>query len=231
MDDPEVIHCPTVANYSQDRLVPLLSHAHLPHARERDKSAEVGVTHQPKVCNPSAEGLLRPISRTCTRRWLGRKDSNLQPSDPESAALPLRHSPTGRAAYSSLRWGSPSGCLAWRSQLPAHPSCDAKSAPSPAGYPHSLPRHGSVAYRGRVAWLGRRRQVARDPERFLPTPWRFLSAAELPPNGNPQASPGPGSPPSSARSAGASSYGWQAGAASPSIARNPPRAVPWPGRG
>src|SRR6266516_2295258 len=27
------------------------------------------------------------------RRWLGRKDSNLQPSDPESAALPLRHSP------------------------------------------------------------------------------------------------------------------------------------------
>src|SRR5439155_12957860 len=26
--------------------------------------------------------------------WLGRKDSNLQPSDPESAALPLRHSPT-----------------------------------------------------------------------------------------------------------------------------------------
>jgi hypothetical protein len=26
--------------------------------------------------------------------WLGRKDSNLQPSDPESAALPLRHSPS-----------------------------------------------------------------------------------------------------------------------------------------
>src|SRR5260370_41077485 len=37
-------------------------------------------------------------------RWLGRKDSNLQPSDPESAALPLRHSPikrSGPAAYSS----------------------------------------------------------------------------------------------------------------------------------
>ena len=31
-----------------------------------------------------------------SRLWLGRKDSNLQPSDPESAALPLRHSPTGR---------------------------------------------------------------------------------------------------------------------------------------
>jgi hypothetical protein len=39
-------------------------------ARERDKSAEIGVTHQPKVCNPSAEGLLRPISRTCTPIWL-----------------------------------------------------------------------------------------------------------------------------------------------------------------
>ena len=38
--------------------------------------------------------------------WLGRKDSNLQPSDPESAALPLRHSPSkrsGPAAYSSQR--------------------------------------------------------------------------------------------------------------------------------
>ncbi len=40
---------PTVPNYRQDRLVPLLSHAHLPHARERDKSAEVAVTHQPKA--------------------------------------------------------------------------------------------------------------------------------------------------------------------------------------
>jgi hypothetical protein len=31
-----------------------------------------------------------PTTISC---WLGRKDSNLQPSDPESAALPLRHSP------------------------------------------------------------------------------------------------------------------------------------------
>src|SRR2546429_5909593 len=59
-------HCPTIANYCQDRLVPLLSHAHLPHARERDKSAEVAVTHQPKVCDASGEGLLGPISRTST---------------------------------------------------------------------------------------------------------------------------------------------------------------------
>src|SRR5713101_983719 len=59
-------HRPTVADYRQDRPVPLLSHAHLPHARERDKSAEVAVTHQPKVCDPSAEGLLGHVSRTCT---------------------------------------------------------------------------------------------------------------------------------------------------------------------
>src|SRR5205809_4033664 len=67
----------TAANYRQDRLVPLLSHAHLPHARERDKSVEVAVTHQPKVCDPSAEGLLGPVSRTCTRNWLRSRDSNL----------------------------------------------------------------------------------------------------------------------------------------------------------
>jgi hypothetical protein len=45
---------------------PLLSHARLPHGRERGKSPEVAVTHQLRVCNASAEGLLRPVSRTCT---------------------------------------------------------------------------------------------------------------------------------------------------------------------
>jgi hypothetical protein len=29
------------------------------------------VTHQPKVCAPSTEGLLRPVSRTCTRGGSG----------------------------------------------------------------------------------------------------------------------------------------------------------------
>src|SRR5712691_7011544 len=43
-----LVHRPTVADYRQDRLVTLLSHAHLPHARERDKSAEADVTHQQK---------------------------------------------------------------------------------------------------------------------------------------------------------------------------------------
>ena len=51
-------------------------------------------------------------SRGKMANWLGRKDSNLQPSDPESAALPLRHSPTGRAAYSNdARFGPPPGWL------------------------------------------------------------------------------------------------------------------------
>src|SRR5258708_1661237 len=57
----------TGSDSRQHCLVPLLSHTHLPHARERDKSAEVVVTHQPKVCDPSAEGLLGPVSRTCTQ--------------------------------------------------------------------------------------------------------------------------------------------------------------------
>ena len=77
----------STANYCQDLFIPLLSHAHLPHARERDKSAEVGVTHQPKVCNPSAEGPLRPISRTCTRGWLRSRDSNPEPCVNRSAKL------------------------------------------------------------------------------------------------------------------------------------------------
>src|SRR5690348_8445049 len=58
---------PTVSQYSLDRFVPLLSHAHLPHARESDKSAEVAVTHHPKFCDTSAEGLLGRFSRTCTQ--------------------------------------------------------------------------------------------------------------------------------------------------------------------
>src|SRR5216684_1816474 len=77
-----LVHRPTIANYRQHRLVPLLSHAHLPHAWERDKSAEVAVTHQPKVCDTSAEGLLGPVSRTCTylKGWL----AGLEPATPRS---------------------------------------------------------------------------------------------------------------------------------------------------
>ena len=50
-DSPIVCHLghrTTFRNYRQDRLVPLLSHAHLPHARECQESAEVGVRHHPK---------------------------------------------------------------------------------------------------------------------------------------------------------------------------------------
>jgi hypothetical protein len=54
---------PTIANYRQDRLVLLLSHANLPHARERDKSADVAVTHQAKAfgtCQPNLHTGLAP---------------------------------------------------------------------------------------------------------------------------------------------------------------------------
>src|SRR5207247_9430226 len=81
-------HRPTVGDDRQDCLVPLLSHAHLLHARERDKSAEVAVTHQPKVCNASAEGLLRPVSRTCTLIWCRGPDLNRRHLDFQSSALP-----------------------------------------------------------------------------------------------------------------------------------------------
>src|SRR5579864_5845784 len=68
-------HRPTVGKHSLDRFVPLLSHAHLPHGRERDKSAEVAVTHQPKVCDTSADGLSGRVSRTCTPHFGARAGS------------------------------------------------------------------------------------------------------------------------------------------------------------
>src|SRR5439155_25835794 len=55
-------------------------HAHLPHARECHASTEVAVAHQPKACNPSAECLLTPPSRTCTKNSCRRRDSNPGPS-------------------------------------------------------------------------------------------------------------------------------------------------------
>ena len=43
----------------------------------------------PEVVTTISRSPLSSHSRTCTRLWLGRKDSNLQPSDPERSALPL----------------------------------------------------------------------------------------------------------------------------------------------
>src|SRR5438034_11066993 len=60
-------HRPPVGQHSLNRFVPLLRHAHLPHVRERDKSPEVAVTHQPKVCDTSADGLSGSFSRTWTQ--------------------------------------------------------------------------------------------------------------------------------------------------------------------
>lgn len=50
-----------------------------------------------RSAGPSTRRDSKPASLQETQgdsQWLGRKDSNLQPSDPESAALPLRHSPS-----------------------------------------------------------------------------------------------------------------------------------------
>src|SRR5207244_13411237 len=58
-----------VGDYRQDRFVPLLSHAHLPHARECQASAGTPVRHQPKPRQASGGTLLSCFSRISTRIW------------------------------------------------------------------------------------------------------------------------------------------------------------------
>src|SRR5207253_2978765 len=53
------------------------------HVKRRAEDAEL-IPRSPPSCKSNSRSL----------GWLERKDSNLQPSDPESAALPLRHSPS-----------------------------------------------------------------------------------------------------------------------------------------
>src|SRR5215472_16348120 len=106
MDVPaprQLLHGQAFADHRHHCLVSLLTHAQVPHEPDCRESTELGVVYQPKLCRPSADAVFTSISRSHTWLWLGRKDSNLQPSDPESAALPLRHSPIrpepyGRAA-------------------------------------------------------------------------------------------------------------------------------------
>ena len=57
---------PTLADARQHCLVPLLSHAHVPHGRDCDQSAEAVATSQSKVCDTSAEALRRRVNRTST---------------------------------------------------------------------------------------------------------------------------------------------------------------------
>jgi len=72
----------------------------------------LALSNSPKrpISNSGEVGLRPPQGKMAN--WLGRKDSNLQPSGPEPAALPLRHSPRGRAAYSNdARTDLPKGGL------------------------------------------------------------------------------------------------------------------------
>ena len=63
-------HRAALADHRQDSLIPLLSHAQLPHARECQGSAEAAVKDQPKHCQPSAGGRMPSISRPNTaERW------------------------------------------------------------------------------------------------------------------------------------------------------------------
>jgi len=70
---------PPFRNHRHDRLVPLLSHAHLPHARECQASAGTPVRHQPKPRQPSGGTLLSCFSRISTQEWLRSGDSNPEP--------------------------------------------------------------------------------------------------------------------------------------------------------
>src|ERR1700737_2549546 len=79
----------TITNHSQDRLVPLLSHAHLLHGRQCYQSAELGVTNQPKARGASAEDLLGCFSRTSTDSWWAAVDSNHLPPRYQHGALPV----------------------------------------------------------------------------------------------------------------------------------------------
>jgi hypothetical protein len=78
-------------DHPQDRLAPLLSHAYFPHVRECDQLVEVAETYQPKLSDPSAEGILGRFSRTSTSRMWTLLDSNQRPADNE----PDRSASTG----------------------------------------------------------------------------------------------------------------------------------------
>ncbi|MDT5355954.1 MAG: hypothetical protein QOJ56_4486 [Mycobacterium sp.] len=52
-----------VTDHRQHGLIPLLSHAQLPHSKECQGSAEVTVKHQPKHCQASAETEMSSINR------------------------------------------------------------------------------------------------------------------------------------------------------------------------
>src|SRR5207253_62139 len=69
----DLAHGATLADDTQHCLIPLFSHAQLPHGRDCDESTEPGETDQPKVWDASAEGLSGRVNRTTTRDWLGRE--------------------------------------------------------------------------------------------------------------------------------------------------------------
>ena len=61
-------HTQPVGDHRQHGLIPLLSHAHLPHGIERQGSTGATVKHQPKQCHPSTEAKTSNISRSHTQR-------------------------------------------------------------------------------------------------------------------------------------------------------------------
>src|SRR5438128_2438229 len=95
-------HRPPAAEDRHDRLVPLLSHAQLLHARECQASAETAVRHQPKLRKASAEHVLSCLSRIRTIRDSPHPDLNRRPSPYQTAALPAELRRRAHRLYEGL---------------------------------------------------------------------------------------------------------------------------------
>ena len=70
-----------LADHRQDSLIPLLRHAHLPHERECQGSAEATASYQPEHCQASADGQMSGISRGNTKHGCAARDLNPEPAD------------------------------------------------------------------------------------------------------------------------------------------------------
>src|ERR1700724_776283 len=94
-------HRPALPDHVQHRLIPLLSHAHVPHAGQHgprcDTSTEVAATHQPKVWDTSGEGPMRHITRT--RTGLKMPSAGLEP-----ATHALGRKRPGPLGYAGTLW-------------------------------------------------------------------------------------------------------------------------------
>ncbi len=95
-------HRATLGDHRQHRLIPLLTHTHLPHRNECQGPTEAAVKHQPKQCQPSTDTQTLGVSRSNTRCAWGGWVSNPRPRDYESPALTTELPPPTRSRLARL---------------------------------------------------------------------------------------------------------------------------------